>query len=156
MASTSSSRSRRSTTKRIGLVGWSAGARIGAILAGTEARIGSFGLLSGGSTPVAEYAAQAPEELRPAIERELGAVDPLRWVALARPGTMLLQNGRTDEVVPRAALDALAKAAGAAAKVRWYDQGHAPSSAAFNDQLDWLAERLDLDGSVVKGAAKGP
>jgi len=146
----------RVDSERIALVGWSAGARIGAILAGVESRIGSFGLLSGGSTPVAEYAAQAPEELRPAIERELGAVDPLRWIALARPGSVLLLNGRNDEVVPKAALQALAKAAGPAATVRTYDQGHAPSPAAFTDLHAWLAERLDLDGSLVKGAATGP
>ena len=143
-------------SERIALVGWSAGARIGAILAGVEPRIGSFGLLSGGSTPVAEYAAQAPEELRPAIRRELGAVDPLRWIALARPGSVLLLNGRKDEVVPTAALQALAKAAGPAATVRTYDQAHAPSKAAFTDLLAWLAERLELDGSLVKGAATGP
>ncbi len=142
--------------ERIGLIGWSGGARIGAILAGAEPRIGSLGLLSAGSTPVEEYAARAPEELRPAIERELGSVDPLRWIGLARPDSILLQNGRSDEVVPKEALQALLKAAGPAARVKWYDQGHAPSSAAFKDQLGWFVERFDLDGSIVKGAAKGP
>ena len=142
--------------ERIALVGWSGGARIGAILAGVEPRIGSFGLLSGGSTPVSEYASQAPEELRPVITDELGAVDPLRWVALAPADSILLQNGRQDEVVPAAALEALAAAAGPAATVRWYDQGHTPSDEAFEDQLDWLAERLGLDGSIVEGAAGGP
>ena len=94
---------------RIGLVGWSSGARIGAILAGIDRRVKAFDLLSGGSPPVGEYAAQAPASLRPAIRRELGAVDPLRWVAKARPGTVLLQDGRKDAVVPRAALQALAR-----------------------------------------------
>ena len=89
---------------RIGLVGWSSGARIGAILAGVDRRVEAFDLLSGGSPPVQEYASQAPANLRPAIIRELGTVDPLRWVAHARPGTVLLQDGRKDEVVPRAAL----------------------------------------------------
>ncbi len=126
------------------------------ILAGVEPRIGSFGLLSGGSTPVSEYAKQAPEALRPVVTEELGAVDPLRWVALAPADSILLQNGSSDEVVPKAALEALAKAAGPAATVRWYDQGHTPSDKAFNDQLDWLAERLGLDGSIVEGAAGGP
>jgi dienelactone hydrolase len=141
---------------RIGLVGWSAGARFGAIIAGVEPRIGAFDLFSGGSLPVQEYAAEAPEELRPAVIRELGVVDPLRWVAQARPGTILLQNGRTDEIVPRKALDALADAAGAAAEVRWYDQGHTPSKQAYLDQLEWMAAKLGVDGPVVKGAASGP
>ena len=141
---------------RIALVGWSSGARVGAIVAGVDDRVKAFDLLSAGSPPIEEYASQAPAELRPAIEQELGAVDPLRWVKLARPGTILLQNGKSDEVVPRAALDALAAAAGKAAEVRWYDQGHAPSNAAWADQLDWTADRLGVAGPIVKGAASGP
>ena len=141
---------------RIALVGWSSGARFGAIVAGVDQRVKAFDLLSAGSPPVSEYAAQAPAELRPAIEQELGAVDPLRWVKLARANTILLQDGKSDEVVPRAALDALAAAAGKAAEVRWYDQGHAPSNAAWADQLDWTADRLGVAGPIVKGAAAGP
>ena len=97
---------------RIGLVGWSAGARIGAILAGVDRRIEAFDLLSGGAPPLQDYVANAPPSLKPAVRRELGAVDPLRWIAQARKGTVLLQDGRKDEVVPAAALNELAKAAG--------------------------------------------
>ena len=140
---------------RIGLVGWSSGARVGAILAGVDRRVEAFDLLSGGSPPIGEYAAQAPASLRPAILRELGSVDPLTWVARARPGTVLLQDGRKDEVVPRAALEALRKAAGAAAEVRWYDQGHAPSQAAYADQLDWMASKLAVTGPRVKRCQRG-
>ena len=96
---------------RIALVGWSSGGRFGAIVAGVDQRVKAFDLLSAGSLPVSEYSAQAPAELRPAIEQELGLVDPLRWVKLARANTILLQDGKSDEVVPRAALDALAAAA---------------------------------------------
>jgi hypothetical protein len=47
-------------------------------------------------------------------------------------------------------------AAGPAAETRWYVQGHAPSKAAYEDQLEWLAGKLGVDGPVVKGAATGP
>jgi hypothetical protein len=129
---------------------------MGAILAGVEPRIRAFDLLSGGSPPVEDYVRQAPAGLRPAVRRELGAVDPLRWVARARRGTILLQDGRTDEVVPRASLRALARAAGPAAEVRWYDQGHSPERAAWLDQLRWLAARLGVGSAVVPGATSGP
>jgi dienelactone hydrolase len=141
---------------RIGLVGYSAGGKIGAILAGVERRIGAFDLISAGSPPVSDYAEQAPEALRPVVIRELEAVDPLRWVKTAGPGTILLQDGRKDEVVPQSALKALAKAAGAAAELRWYDGGHAPGNKVWTDQLRWMAAKLGVDGPVVKGARSGP
>jgi len=142
---------------RVGLVGWSAGARVGAILAGVEPRIAAFDLFSGGSPPVEEYVAKAPQSLKPVVRRELDAVDPLRWIAQARPGTVLLQDGRKDEVVPRSALDELVKAAGKAADVRWYgSQGHEPGRQALGDQLDWMAKKLGVGDPVVKGADPGP
>ena len=143
--------------EHIGLVGWSAGARVGAILAGVEPRLAAFDLLSGGSPPVEEYAANVPQNLKPVVRRELGAVDPLRWIAQARPHTVLLQDGRKDEIVPRSALDELVKAAGKAAEVRWYAaQGHEPGRRALRDQLDWMSEKLGVRGPVVKGADPGP
>lgn len=141
---------------RIAIVGWSSGGRIGAIVAGVDDRVKAFDLLSAGSPPVSEYASRAPAELRPAIEQELGSVDPLRWVAKAPRDSILLQNGENDDVVPRAALDALATAAGDAAEVLWYDQGHAPTDAAWADQLDWTSGRLGVAAPVVKGVATGP
>ncbi len=134
---------------RLGLVGWSAGARTGAIVAGVDRRFSAFDLMSGGGTPVADYAAAAPVELRDAIERELGDVDPLRWIGHAAPGSVLLQNGRRDEVVPRAALDAMVEAAGKAAEVRWYDQKHEPSPQAFSEGVAWMATKL---GAVASAA----
>jgi len=142
---------------RIGLVGLSGGARMGAILAGVDRRIEAFDLFSGGAAPVEEYAANVPQSLRPAVRRELTAVDPLRWIAKARPGTVLLQDGRKDKIVPRAALDQLVDAAGKSAEVRWYpNQGHVPGRAALGDQLDWMAQKLGVGDPVVKGANPGP
>jgi dienelactone hydrolase len=140
---------------RLGFLGWSAGARTGAVLAGVEPRLDGLVLMSGGAAPVSQYVAQAPAELRPEVRRLLGEVDPLRYVRRARPERLLLQNGRRDEVVPRAALDALAGAAPTGAEVRWYDAGHELDLAAYRQQLDWLADRLGA-GPVVRGARTGP
>ncbi len=141
---------------RIGYVGWSLGARIGAILAGAEPRIRFFGLMSGGATPVAAYAAQAPKALRPAVRRALAPIDPLRWIARGRPGAIVLEDGRTDAVVPRSALLALARAAPKGTPLRWYDAGHTLTAAAYSDVLDWLAKKLDIRGPAVAGARTGP
>ena len=63
-----------------GFVGWSGGARTGALLSGVETRIGAFVLMSGGAAPVSAYASQAPAGLRPDVRRVLGPVDPLRLI----------------------------------------------------------------------------
>jgi dienelactone hydrolase len=142
---------------RIGFVGWSAGARTGALVAAVEPRIDAFVLMSGGAEPVAAYAREAPAELRADVERILGAVDPLRSIGRARPGTLLLQNGRRDEVVPQRALKALAKAAAPARPdVRWYPAGHELGDAAYRDQLAWLQRKLRISGPPVPGAPTGP
>lgn len=140
---------------RIGYVGWSAGARTGALLSGVEKRIGAFVLMSGGAAPVDAYAAQAPANLRPNVRRVLGPVDPLRLIKQARPGTLLLQDGRRDEVVPREALENLAGATPAKTEIRWYDAGHELNTTAYRDQLDWLVRKLGIRDRV-KGALTGP
>lgn len=141
---------------RIGLLGWSLGGRTGAIVAGVERRIGPVVLMSAGASPVEEYAAEVPAELRADVRRLLGEVDPLRHVANARADGLLLQNGRRDEVVPREALDAIVDAAPAGATVRWYDAGHGLNVAAQRQQLDWLADKLRIKGPAVRGARTGP
>ena len=141
---------------RIGYVGWSAGARTGAIVAGVEPRLRTVVLMSGGATPISSYAARAPASLRPAIRRYLGAVDPLRYVPRATGSALLLQDGRRDQIVPRSALDALAHAAPTGTTVRWYDADHGLNAKAYHDQLVWLARKLELSGPPVKGALTGP
>jgi dienelactone hydrolase len=141
---------------RIAYVGYSAGARTGAILAGVEHRIKAYDLLSGGASPPAEYARAAPRRLRARITRVLGSVDPLRYVRRAAPSTLFFQDGRRDRVVPRRALVALAGAGSTPKQVRWYDAGHGLDERAYRDQLRWLSRRLDLDGPIVPGAVTGP
>ena len=112
--------------------------------------------MSGGSLPVSAYVAQAPAALRPQVRRSLSQIDPLRWVARARPDSVLLQDGRQDEIVPRAALVALARAAPRGTVVRWYTAGHELDAQVYLDQLAFLARKLPLDGPPVQGARTGP
>ncbi len=142
--------------KRIGLVGWSLGARVGAVTAGAEPRIRATVLMSGGSLPVSAYVAQAPAALRAQVRQSLTQIDPLRWIARARPGSVLLQDGRRDEIVPRAAQVALAKAAPRGSTLRWYPAGHELNARAYVDQLAFLARKLPIPGPSVRGARTGP
>ena len=94
----STSSPRATTSIRIGS-GSSAGARApeaGAILSGVEPRLHSLVLVSGGSATVSEFVHAAPAELRPQVEETMSSIDPLRYIAKARPGSLLLQDGRRD------------------------------------------------------------
>jgi dienelactone hydrolase len=140
---------------RIGLVGWSLGARVGAVAAGVEPRLESVVLMSGGSLPISAYVEQAPAALRQQVRASLTQIDPLRWIARAR-GSILLQDGRSDQVVPRPALLELAKAAPKGSVLRWYSAGHDLNAQAYRDQLAFLTKTLPISGPPVKGADTGP
>jgi dienelactone hydrolase len=138
--------------KRMGYVGWSSGARLGAVVAAAEPRIKALVLVSAGADPLSAFVANAPVGARDRVRRVLGSVDPLRYVAWAKPGSLLLEDGRRDEVVPQSALLNIAHAAPKGTKIRWYDAGHALNQQAYRDAFDWLAAKLPIDGSRVKGA----
>jgi dienelactone hydrolase len=131
---------------RIGYVGWSAGARMGAIVAGVDHRIRAFDLIAGGGAPVSDYVKLAPIELRSELEAVLAKTDSLHYVSRAAPSALLFQVGRADEIVPEAALKTLAEAGSEPKEVRWYDSGHVPSQQAWADSRSWLADHLDLTG----------
>ena len=124
--------------------------------AGAEPRIRATVLMSGGSLPVSDYVAPAPQALRAQVRRSLTQIDPLRWVARARHGSVLLQAGRRDQIVPRTALLALVRAAPRGSVVRWYPAGHELNAQAYFDQLAFLAKKLPIRGPSVPGARTGP
>lgn len=133
---------------RLGFVGWSAGARTGAILAGVEHRIKAYDLLAGGAAPVSFYLQEAPKDLRSELRDELNKTDPLRYIQHAAPSALLFQDGRDDDVVPRGALVRLAGAGSEPKELRFYDSGHVPVTAAWNDSVKWLSQRLGLRGKA--------
>ena len=128
--------------KRIGFIGWSAGARTGAIVAGLEPRLHGVVLMSAGSTDVGAYVDKAPASLRKELRQTLDDIDPLRWIAKADVASVFLQNGSHDTVVPRSALDAMIAAAPKGTALRWYDAGHALNDQAYTEHLEWLQARL--------------
>ena len=142
--------------ERIGYAGLSAGARTGAILAGVEDRIKAYVLMSGGATPAREYAGRVPKQLRAQVLRLVSETDPLRYVRDSSPARVLFKDGLNDELVPRAALVRLYRAAGKPKELRWYGTGHTLNVKAFRDQLAWLSDALPIDGPSVKGALTGP
>ena len=141
---------------RIGFVGYSAGARSGAILAGVEPRIRAFVLMSGGEDTVDEFMALVPPEQEDEVRPLLEDTDGLKYVAQASPSKLLFQAGRRDQIVPRDALETLIRAGSEPKLVKWYDAGHALNTKAERDQLEWLANELEIEGPPVEGALTGP
>ncbi len=135
----------RVDSDRLGLVGWSFGGRLGAIVAGVDDRVRATALMSAGAAPVEEYVAAAPAELRNDVEEVLTPIDPLSRIGEAE-GALLLQAGRSDSVVPERALQALADASPEGARLAWYPAPHELDERARGEQLEWLAERLEIDG----------
>ena len=131
---------------RIGFVGWSAGARMGAIASGVDHRIKAFDLLAGGGAPVSEYVSLSPPQLRAELKTILDRTDSLHFVGRAAPSALFFQDGRQDEIVPQEALQALADAGSDPKQIRWYASGHVPSSQAWVDSRKWLSEHLGLTG----------
>lgn len=64
---------------------------------------------------------------------------------LAQARSLLLEDGRRDEVVPRAALLNVVHAAPSGTAVKWYDAPHALTAQAYRDAFAWLATKLPID-----------
>ena len=128
--------------KRIGYLGWSAGARGGTFVAASEPRVKALALLSAGAAPISAYVEKAPPALRRQVRTVLTRIDPIRYVRLARPGSLLLEDGRRDEIVPRSALLNIARAAPEGTTLRWYDAPHALNAAAYRYAFAWLGQKL--------------
>ena len=128
--------------KRLGYLGWSNGAKTGAFVAAADPRFQALALLSGGADKLAAFVKAAPADQRALVARGLGSVDPLRYMAKARSGTVLLADGRRDTVVPRAALMNMIHAAPKGTLVRWYDTGHELNASAYHGAFAWLVSKL--------------
>lgn len=143
--------------EHIGFVGYSAGARTGAILAGVERRIDGFVLMSGGEDTVDEFMTLVSKEDQAAVRPLLEDTDGLTYIGRASPSKLFFQVGRRDRVVPKEALETLIRAGSEPKRVAWYQAGHSLAvPKAQRDQLDWLTEVLEIDGPPVSGAETGP
>ena len=106
---------------------------------------------------MSEIVKAVPVEARVEVEEILNGVDPLAHIRNAEPARLLFLNGRRDQVVPQAALNALYRAASEPKEIRRYSTTHEPTVRVYRDMLAWLTKELDLETEpVVKGARTGP
>ena len=139
--------------ERIAYLGISYGGAMGALFVGIERRlkaavlvVGDGGLVSHSTGPEdVNFMTSLSCATRVGWLRAMTPIEPIRFIVHAPPTTLLLQSGRSDNLVPAADAQALHAAAPQPKTIRWYDAGHGLDQQAFFDRLDWLHEQIGLD-----------
>lgn len=139
--------------ERIAYMGISYGGAMGALFVGIERRIkaavlvvGDGGLVSHSTGPEDfDFMSGLSCATRANWFRAMIPVEPIRFLPHASPVALLLQNGRTDNLVPAADAEALHRAAPAHRKILWYNAGHGLNQQAMYDRHDWLHDQIGLD-----------
>ena len=141
-------------TSRLGFIGVSYGAAMGALFAGVERRIDAYALLVGDAGLAAHFT-QADGKRFPRLPHIsqaqwcgwFAAMEPLastRFIGRAAPARVLFLWGRQDRLVPPYLADQLYRAAGETKEARWYDSGHGLPAVAHLDMMDWMAARIGI------------
>ena len=104
---------------RIGLLGYSLGAMMGAILGAVDERIQDLVLCVGGD-PIVSFAPFIPEGKRD----NMYAVSPSLFIGHIAPRKILMLNGKQDRVMLQTASERLFDAAHQPKTIEWYDSGH--------------------------------
>lgn len=125
---------------RLGFLGLSMGAFLGAVVAGADERVRATALVVGGGDwrtffeqtelPELGWARESAANLDDAVE-ELDPIDPANWVGLVSPRPVLMINGDADTIVPPDSARALHEAAGEPKDVVWFQGGHLALGVEF-------------------------
>jgi dienelactone hydrolase len=137
---------------RIAYLGISYGGAMGALFVGIEQRIkaavlvvGDGGLVSHFTGPEdSNFMASLPCATRVDWFRDMTSIEPIRFIPHASTA-LLLQNGRSDNLVPEADAEELHTAVPQAATILWYNAGHGLNQQALYDRHDWLTGQVGLD-----------
>jgi dienelactone hydrolase len=105
-------------SSRLGVVGFSLGAQIAAVVAGDDSRPKAVDVIAGRGTAVTLY-----------------------WIRHAH-AKLFFQAGTADDHVPHAELLALMQAAPGHPRIRWYPAAHVLSKAIDEDLVAWMADAL--------------
>jgi dienelactone hydrolase len=139
--------------ERIAYHGTSYGGAMGALFVGIERRLRAAVLVVPDGGLVSHFT--GPEDMNfmaslPCAERNawlqaMTPIEPIRFIPHAPPTALLVQSGRSDDLVPAADAEALHAATPDPKTLRWYEAGHGLNQQAFFDRLDWLHEEIGLD-----------
>jgi dienelactone hydrolase len=123
---------------RIGLLGYSLGAMMGAILAAVDDRIQDLALCVGGD-PIVSFAPNIPEGKRD----RMYSISPSLFISHVAPRRILMLNARNDQVMNQLSVERLFDAAQKPKTQEWYDSGHILPLIHINRAVGWLSDQLN-------------
>ena len=137
---------------RIAYLGISYGGAMGALFVGIEQRIKAAVLVVGDGGLVSHFTGPEDSSFMASLScatrvswfRSMAPIEPIRFIPHASTA-LLLQNGRSDNLVPEADAEALHTAVPQSTTIRWYNAGHGLNQQALFDRHDWLQEKIGLD-----------
>jgi dienelactone hydrolase len=131
---------------RVGYAGHHSGAALGAVLLGLETRI-TAAVLAGGTSRFSRWLVRqrVPQDWHAYLD-SLSRFDAGPYVAVGGKRSVMLQFGKTDDVVPEAERAELTNAVAGAKQRKDYDTGHdlAKFPAAGTDRTAFLKQVLRL------------
>jgi dienelactone hydrolase len=137
---------------RLGFMGFSYGAAMGALFVGIERRlktgilvVADGGLVTHFTGPddAGALAGLTCAQRRRWLESMI-PIEPVKYLGFAPPTSLLLQSGTTDDLVPVRDAERLHDAAREPKTIRWYNAGHGLNAEAAHDRQVWLQERLGM------------
>lgn len=133
---------------RLAYVGHDYGAMYGAIVAGLERRAKAYVLIAGMGTFAdwsLKYWPGTAAGGEAAYRKAVADVDPIHFVGVASPASLLFQFAKRDIYIPESAAAELYDQASSPKDVRWYDAAHdLHVEAAARDRRTWLRRQLSL------------
>jgi uncharacterized protein len=130
---------------RIGYVGHSLGALCGAVLSAIDRRAKAYVLMSGTMSFSDVASANMPDLKDERLDRyrqAISDIDPIRFVPLAAPASVMYQMGSNEEYFDHDKMRSLAQAGSEPKVMHWYDAGHMLDEHARRDRDDWLMDEL--------------
>lgn len=124
-------------SSRIGLIGYSMGAMMGAVLGGVDSRVKALVLCVGG-----DVAANLMKIAKDEDKEKLAISSPSLFIGHIAPRPVLLLNGKNDTVVKPETTKLLMNAAKEPKEIIWYDAGHLLPGDAYQKAADWLKNKF--------------
>jgi uncharacterized protein len=138
---------------RIAYLGISYGGATGVLFAGIEHRIKAVSLVVADAGVVTHatqpgglpFLATLSCAKRVAWFRDMVPIEGIRFIGLAAPTPLLLQNGQSDNLVLPADAQLLHDTAPQPKTLLWYNAGHNLTQQAVIDRHNWLVQQIGLD-----------